>query len=91
MGVVALSFLSLFSLLLRMEDNYIMKTESNDRKLFDNLLSKEEIAKEFGVSPKTIANWMSSGKLPCIKIGRRNMALRTMVDIWLAKLGRTRK
>ncbi len=30
----------------------------------------EEIAKMFRVTPRTVYNWIRSGKLPAIKIGR---------------------
>ena len=56
---------------------------TKQQKLFDNLLTKEEIAIELGVSPATIANWMSSGKLPCIKIGKTHMGLRSMIERWI--------
>ncbi len=54
-------------------------------KLIDNLITREELAKELGLSPRTITNWMSSGKLPCVRIGRRNMLLRSMIEIWVEK------
>ncbi|NRA63755.1 MAG: helix-turn-helix domain-containing protein [Pseudobacteriovorax sp.] len=65
-----------------------MKTESNERKLFENLVSKEEIASELGISPRTVGNWISSGKLPCIKIGKKNFALRFKLNAWLENKGR---
>ncbi|SMF34602.1 helix-turn-helix transcriptional regulator [Pseudobacteriovorax antillogorgiicola] len=54
-----------------------------DKRLFDNLVSKEEIALELGVTTKTISNWMSAGKIPSIKIGRKNFALRSVLRVWL--------
>ncbi len=52
-------------------------------KLFDNLVTREEIAKELGLTARTVGNWMSSGKIPCIRIGRKNYALRSSLEIWL--------
>ncbi len=69
-----------------------MKSADNRReKLFDNLVSKEEIAVELEVSPRTVSNWMSSGKLPCIRIGRKNYALRTTLRAWLEEKMRKRR
>ncbi len=60
-----------------------MRSASKREKLFDNLVSKEQIALELGLSVKTVGNWMSSGKLPCLKIGRRNFAMKSMLEVWL--------
>ncbi|NRA65263.1 MAG: helix-turn-helix domain-containing protein [Pseudobacteriovorax sp.] len=54
-------------------------------KRFNNLLTKEEIAIELGVSPRTIANWMSSGKIPSVRIGRRNFGLKRDIEIWIER------
>ncbi len=63
----------------------------SSNQLFDNLVSKEEIAVELNVSAKTISNWMSEGKLPCLKIGRRNYALRSELRLWLEERRKRRK
>ncbi len=55
-------------------------------KLFDNLISKEEISRELGISVKTVSNWMSKGKLPSIKIGRKNYAIRSSLEIWFEEI-----
>jgi excisionase family DNA binding protein len=33
-------------------------------------LTKAQIAEHYGVSPRTIGNWVSKGVLPALKIGR---------------------
>ena len=51
--------------------------------LFDNLISVEELAVIFGLAPQTIRNWVAQGKLPYVKIGRRNLFLKRSVQEWL--------
>ena len=76
------SFLSLLLLSLR---SFNMHLSKKFEKRFNNLLTKEEIAIELGVSPRTIANWMSSGKIPSVRIGRRNFGLKRDIEIWIER------
>lgn len=61
-------------------------------KLFENLISKEEIAVALGKSPRTIANWMSSKYqgFPTTSVGNTNMVLRSDFNDWLIKLSKKR-
>ena len=52
-------------------------------KLFDNLITVEELAVIFGLAPQTIRNWVALGKLPYVKIGKRNLFLVGSVQEWL--------
>ena len=51
--------------------------------LFDNLLTVEELAVIFGLAPQTIRNWVAQGKLPRVKLGKRNWFLTGSVQEWL--------
>ena len=51
--------------------------------LFDNLITVEELAVIFGLAPRTIRNWIARGKIPHVKIGRRNFLQRKSVQEWL--------
>ena len=51
--------------------------------LFDNLITVEELAVIFGLAPQTIRNWVALGKLPYVKIGKRNLFLVRSVQEWL--------
>ena len=51
--------------------------------LFDNLITVEELAVIFGLAPQTIRNWVAQGKLPYVKIGKRNLFLMRSVQEWL--------
>ena len=51
--------------------------------LFDNLITVEELAVIFGLAPQTIRNWVALGKLPYVKIGKRNMFLKGSLQKWL--------
>ncbi len=51
--------------------------------LFDNLITVEELAVIFRLAPQTIRNWVAQGKLPYIKIGRRNLFLTRSLQEWL--------
>ena len=51
--------------------------------LFDNLITVEELAVVFGLAPQTIRNWVALGKLPYVKIGRRNLFLTGSLQEWL--------
>ena len=53
---------------------------------FDNqigVITVEELAVLFGLAPQTIRNWVTQGKLPYVKIGKRNMFLRRSVQEWI--------
>ena len=50
---------------------------------FDNLITVEELAVIFGLAPQTIRNWVALGKLPYVKIGKRNMFLKRSLQKWL--------
>ena len=50
---------------------------------FDNLISVEELAVIFGLAPQTIRNWVAQGKLPYVKLGKRNLFLRRSLQEWL--------
>ena len=60
--------------------------------LFDNwgLMTAKQVAELFGKAEKTIQNWASSGKLPCVKVGNRNMFLRQQIREWLSNQEVTR-
>ena len=51
--------------------------------LFDNLITVEELAVIFRVSPQTIRNWVARGKIPHIQIGRRNLFRKRSLQQWL--------
>ena len=50
---------------------------------FDNLTTTEELAVIFGLAPQTIRNWTAQGKLPYVKIGKRNLFLKESLKRWL--------
>ena len=61
--------------------------ESSERaRFFDNqinVITVEELAVLFGLAPQTIRNWVAQGKLPYVKIGKRNMFLKRSVQEWI--------
>ena len=58
-------------------------SSSSKDKFFENLISVEELAVIFGLAPQTIRNWIALGKIPHVKIGRRNLFLIGSVQEWL--------
>lgn len=54
-------------------------------RLFEDLISKEQFATEVGVSPKTVSNWVSSGKISGVKIGRKHWLLKSTIEKWLSE------
>ena len=59
---------------------------SEGAQFFDNrinVITVEELAVLFGLAPQTIRNWVAQGKLPYVKIGKRNMFLRRSVQEWI--------
>ena len=52
-------------------------------KFFENLIAVEELAAIFGLAPQTIRNWVAQGKLPYVKIGRRNLFFKRSMQEWL--------
>ena len=57
--------------------------DSEEVLLFDNLITVEELAVFFGLAPQTIRNWVAQGKLPYVKVGRRNLFLARSVQEWI--------
>ena len=51
--------------------------------IFGDLLTVEELAVIFRVSPQTIRNWVARGKIPHIQIGRRNLFHLRRLQQWL--------
>ena len=68
-------------------ESKIKKVACSDKKptglFFDNLITVEELAVVFGLAPQTIRNWVAQGKLPYVKIGKRNMFLKGSLQEWL--------
>ena len=59
---------------------------SEEARFFDNqivVITTEELAVIFGLAPQTIRNWTAQGKLPYVKIGRRNLFLMRSIKRWL--------
>ena len=48
-----------------------------------NLITVEELATIFRVSPQTIRNWVARRKIPYIQIGRRNLFQQRSLQKWL--------
>jgi predicted site-specific integrase-resolvase len=46
------------------------------------LMTESELARELGVSPRTIRSWRYKGFIPCIKLGYRTLKFRlpTVLD-----------
>ena len=58
-------------------------SSSSKDKLFENLITVEELAVIFGLAPQTIRNWVAQGKLPRVKLGKRNWFLTGSLQEWL--------
>ena len=70
------------------EKNALKSASLNERSpkgelFFDNLITVEELAVVFRLAPQTIRNWVALGKLPYVKIGKRNMFLTGSLKKWL--------
>ncbi len=50
---------------------------------FDNLITVEELALAFGLSPRTIKNWVSLRQIPFIQFRRRTYFLKDSIHRWL--------
>lgn len=61
----------------------LVSRSDNSALLFDNLITVEELAVIFRVSPQTIRNWVARGKIPHIQIGRRNLFHLRRLQQWL--------
>ena len=75
----------------KVEENPLKQTPPNVHSpkkelLFDNrihLITVEELAVIFRLAPQTIRNWVAQGKLPYVKIDKRNWFLKGSVQEWL--------
>ena len=64
----------------------LVSRSDNSGEFFDNrigVITVEELAVLFRLAPQTIRNWVAQGKLPYVKIGKRNMFLMRSVQEWL--------
>ena len=67
----------------RTTSNESLDEHSKEDEFFVNLITTEELAVIFGLAPQTIRNWVTQGKLPYVKIGRRNLFLKRSVQEWV--------
>ncbi len=58
-------------------------TESGDNSKPRNLLGHNDAANYLGIRPKTLYNWISSGKIDVTKVGGINKFRKTALDNWL--------
>ena len=52
---------------------------------FENLIKIEELALKFGLSPKTIRNWVAKREIPFVRIKGRTYFLRHRIDAWIER------
>ena len=64
-------------------DKAFVSRSDNSDGFFDNLITTEELAIIFRVSPQTIRNWVARRKIPCVQIGRRNLFQVRRLQQWL--------
>ena len=64
-------------------DRELVSRSDNSDGFFDNLITVEELAVIFRVSPQTIRNWVALGKIPYIQIGRRSLFRLRSLQEWL--------
>lgn len=50
-------------------------------RLYDDYMTPQEVADEFGISLTTVYNLLRSGKLPGFKIGKKWFILREKVEL----------
>ena len=73
------------------EENPLEKTPPNEHSpkkelLFDNrigIITVEELAVIFRLAPQTIRKWISYGKIPHVRIGRRYFFQKRSLEKWL--------
>lgn len=64
---------------------------ANATRLFEGLVTRDELAAHLGLSPDTLKRWAASGDGPTsIRIGRRVFYRATAVKDWLRSLERPR-
>ena len=68
---------------LKKADRELVSRSDNSDGFFDNLITTEELAIIFRVSPQTIRNWVARRKIPYVQIGRRNLFQVRRLQQWL--------
>ena len=64
---------------------------ANAARLFEGLVTRDELAAHLGLSPDTLKRWAASGDGPTsIRVGRRVFYRATAVKDWLRSLERPR-
>ena len=59
------------------------RSDNKPDAFFDNLISVEELAVVFRLAPQTIRNWVTLGKIPYVKLGRRHFFQQGSLKRWL--------
>ena len=52
---------------------------------FDNLITVDELASAFGLSPKTIRNWVARRDIPFVRIKGKTFFLRGSIEEWIKR------
>jgi excisionase family DNA binding protein len=63
--------------------SYLGSGQNQNQPFFDNLLTREQLAEKFGLSPSFISKMMAKEDLPYLKIGRAVRFRVSEVVIWL--------
>jgi excisionase family DNA binding protein len=54
----------------------------------ERMLTTEEVARWFGIAPRTVCTWAECSELPAVKIGRQWRFRRDEIEKWLARPNR---
>ena len=75
---------------IRLSDKRLLSLNQNIKKFkdceqsFSNcLVSLEDLAQAFHLTPQTLRNWIALRKIPSIKIGRKRFFLKKSLEKWL--------
>ena len=68
---------------LKKADRELVSRSGDTDGFFDNLITTEELAIIFRVSPQTIRNWVARRKIPYVQVGRRNLFQVRRLQQWL--------
>ena len=56
-----------------------------ESRLFDNLMTVEELAVALRLKPQTVRNKVARREIPFVRVGRKTMFLRASVEAWLTQ------
>jgi excisionase family DNA binding protein len=69
----------------KMQKGVVMDYGMDENRLFERLMTVEDLAGVCRVAPQTVRNWVALRRLPFVRLGRKTRFRRQSIDAWLER------